>query len=100
MLGQGVADDLAQGVRSRGDIDEAAGQFRQFGGYREQREFDEIPGRIEALETEQKRMGAMLSDPELYRTDPQQIAMAQTRFDAIDEELLSVMERWEALGKR
>jgi ATP-binding cassette subfamily F protein uup len=68
--------------------------------YKEQRELDEIPGRIEALETEQKRMGDMLADPELYKTDPKQIAVAQARFDAIDEELLTVMERWETLGKR
>jgi len=68
--------------------------------YKEQRELDEIPGRIEALETEQKRMGDMLADPDLYKTDPKQIAVAQARFDAIDEELLTVMERWETLGKR
>jgi ATP-binding cassette subfamily F protein uup len=68
--------------------------------YKEQRELDEIPGRIEALETEQKRMGEMLADPELYKTDPKQIAVAHARFDAIDEELLAVMERWETLGKR
>ena len=68
--------------------------------YKEQRELDETPGRIEALETEQKRMGEMLADPDLYRTDPKQIAVAQARFDAIDEELLSLMERWEILGKR
>jgi ATP-binding cassette subfamily F protein uup len=68
--------------------------------YKEQRELDEIPGRIEALEAEQKRMGEMLADPELYKTDPKQIAVAQARFDAIDEELLGVMERWETLGKR
>jgi ATP-binding cassette subfamily F protein uup len=68
--------------------------------YKEQRELDETPGRIEALETEQKRMGEMLADPDLYRTDPKQIAVAQARFDAIDEELLTLMERWEILGKR
>jgi ATP-binding cassette subfamily F protein uup len=68
--------------------------------YKEQRELDEIPGRIEALEAEQKRMGEMLADPELYKSDPKQIAVAQARFDAIDEELLGVMERWETLGKR
>jgi len=45
-------------------------------------------------------MGEMLADPDLYRTDPKQIAVAQARFDAIDEELLALMERWELLGKR
>ena len=68
--------------------------------YKEQRELDEIPGRIEALETEQKQMSAHLADVELYKRDTKKIALSQARFDAIDEELLALMGRWELLGKR
>jgi ATP-binding cassette subfamily F protein uup len=68
--------------------------------YKEQRELDELPARIEALETEQKTLGAVLSDAALYASDPARIAAAQARVARIDEELLLALERWEALGSR
>ena len=68
--------------------------------YKEQRELDELPGRIEALEAEQKALAAVLSDAALYTSDPARIAQAQARVEAIDEELLLALERWEALGER
>ncbi|TBO34430.1 ATP-binding cassette domain-containing protein [Aquabacterium lacunae] len=68
--------------------------------YKEQRELDELPGRIAALEAEQKALEALLADPEVYRTDPQRVNEGQKRFEAIDEELLVLLERWEALGNR
>ena len=68
--------------------------------YKEQRELDELPGRIEALEAEQKALGELLSDAALYASDPPRIAQAQARVAAIDEELLQALERWETLGAR
>ena len=66
--------------------------------YKEQREFDELPGRIEALEAEQAKLARLLSDATAYTRDPKGIAAAQTRSALIDDELLAAMERWEALG--
>lgn len=66
-------------------------------GYKEQRELQELPQRIAALEAEQKAVGERLADPALYREAPQEIAVLQARFGAIDEELLRLLERWEAL---
>ena len=66
--------------------------------YKEQREFDELPGRIEALEAEQAKLARLLSDAAAYTRDPKGIAAAQTRSALIDDELLAAMERWEALG--
>jgi ATP-binding cassette subfamily F protein uup len=68
--------------------------------YKEQRELDELPGRIEALEQEQKTLGALLADGAVYATDPSRAAQAQARYAAIDDELLAAMERWEVLGAR
>ena len=68
--------------------------------YREQRELDELPGRIEALEAEQKQHGALLADPEAYAKDPARVAQAQARYAQIDDELLAALERWETLGAR
>jgi ATP-binding cassette subfamily F protein uup len=68
--------------------------------FKEQRELDELPGRIEALETEQAQLSTQLADPEIYKLDPQQVPVMQARFDAIDEELMTLLERWEALSQR
>ena len=68
--------------------------------YKEQRELDELPGRIEALEAEQVTLATLLADAEAYTRDPKGVAAAQARVAKIDDELLSAMERWETLGQR
>ena len=68
--------------------------------YKEQRELDELPGRIEALEAEQVSLAALLADAEAYTRDPKGVATAQARVALIDDELLVAMERWEVLGQR
>ena len=67
-------------------------------GYKEQRELDQLPAQIDALETEQKTLGALLADAAVYTTDPARAAAAQARYTAIDAALMKVLERWEALG--
>ena len=67
-------------------------------GYKEQRELDGLPARIEALEREQKDLAALLASAELYAEDPPRAEAAQMRYAQIDDELLAALERWEALG--
>ena len=67
--------------------------------YKEQRELDELPARIETLEEEQAELNRTLADPDLYRKqDAHSIAGLQARIATIDEELLGLLERWETLG--
>ncbi|WP_348752641.1 ATP-binding cassette domain-containing protein [uncultured Aquincola sp.] len=69
--------------------------------YKEQRELDALPAKIEALEAEQKTLGEQLADPGIYaRETHQKVAELQARYSAIDDELLAALERWEALGAR
>ncbi|MFL6682289.1 MAG: ATP-binding cassette domain-containing protein [Burkholderiaceae bacterium] len=68
--------------------------------YKEQRELDELPGRIEALEAEHKALEAALASNELYAQGRDKIAAAQARFTEVDAQLLAAMERWEELGNR
>ncbi|GAP36066.1 ATP-binding cassette domain-containing protein [Piscinibacter sakaiensis] len=68
--------------------------------YKEQRELDELPGRIEALEAEQAALVALLSEGRIYAEDPARAAAAQARSQQIDTELDAALERWEALGSR
>ena len=69
-------------------------------GYKEQRELDALPARIEALEAEQKDLGALLASADLYAGDPVRADSAQMRYAQIDDELLAALERWESLGTR
>ncbi|WP_457337843.1 ATP-binding cassette domain-containing protein [Rhizobacter sp. P5_C2] len=68
--------------------------------YKEQRELDGLPARIEALETEQKALSALLAGTEIYAGDATKLATAQARFSALEDELLAALTRWEELGAR
>jgi ATP-binding cassette subfamily F protein uup len=68
--------------------------------YKEQRELDALPARIEALEAEQKQIAAEVTNPSLYLTDPQRAATLHARTAQIEEELTAALERWETLGSR
>nr|MBA3625501.1 ABC transporter ATP-binding protein [Methylibium sp.] len=67
-------------------------------GYKEQRELDALPQRIEALEAEQQALLAQLGDADFYGGPPQRVTQAQARAAQIEEELLVALERWEALA--
>ncbi len=66
-------------------------------GYKDQRELDALPGRIEALEAEQAELSARTSDPAFY-TQPQPAqAEVLNRLSAIGDELDAAYARWDAL---
>ena len=67
--------------------------------FKEQRELDDLPRRIEGLEVEQRQLAEQLADPELYRNDAQRSAV-QARYAQIDGELAAALARWEALEMR
>jgi ATP-binding cassette subfamily F protein uup len=66
-------------------------------GFNQARELEAMPAHIQALETEQARLGARLADPALYANPPEEIVKLQRRYAAIDEELTACLERWEEL---
>ena len=66
--------------------------------FKDKRELDELPARIEALETEQKAISARLASGEIYAAEPAAVPVLQARFAEIDEALLAAMERWELLS--
>ncbi len=66
--------------------------------YKDQRELEALPGRIDALESEQRAIAAELADGSLYGRDAQRAASLTSRSAQIDDELLAALERWEALG--
>jgi ATP-binding cassette subfamily F protein uup len=68
--------------------------------FKEQRELDALPARIEALETEQRTLNERLASPTLYTDEPGRVPELHARSQAIEEELMAALERWEVLGSR
>jgi len=66
-------------------------------GFKQARELDEMPARIQALETEQGQLNARLADPLLYSKPASEIRQLQQRHAAIEEELTACLRRWEEL---
>ena len=68
--------------------------------WKEQRELESLPEKIAALEAEQVLLTAKLEDPSLYQRNPPEAQQAAERLAAIDEILLTLLERWEVLESR
>jgi ATP-binding cassette subfamily F protein uup len=66
-------------------------------GYKDQRELETLPGRIDALENEQAGLHARMADPAFYRQPGVEISEAKARLSAIETELEQAYARWEAL---
>ncbi|WP_137918400.1 ribosomal protection-like ABC-F family protein [Hydrogenophaga sp. 2FB] len=66
--------------------------------YKEQREFDALPQRMAALESEQAKIDKELEDGYLFQSDPARAAQLGARHAEVEEEWLLALERWEALG--
>jgi ABC transport system ATP-binding/permease protein len=68
--------------------------------YKEQRELEELPKRIEKLESEQAILSTQLSDPDLYSREREKARLMQDRMAAIERELGDAYRRWEALEQQ
>jgi ATP-binding cassette subfamily F protein uup len=68
--------------------------------YKERREFDELPARIEALETEQADLEARMALAEFYLQPAATITEAVERVEAIRAELDGLYRRWDDLDSR
>ena len=68
--------------------------------WKEQRELEELPARIEALEEEQRALHATLADPAFYRSTGTAVADATTRLQTVEREVGEAYARWEALSER
>jgi ABC transport system ATP-binding/permease protein len=66
--------------------------------FKEQRDLDELPKKIEVLEAEQTAVRAKLADGRIYSSDPAEAQKLTQRDTELDELLLAAMERWESLS--
>jgi len=68
--------------------------------FKEQRELDGLPARIEALEAERDALRVRTTGPEFYKEPADSIARTLARLETIEQELLDVLARWDELDSR
>jgi ATP-binding cassette subfamily F protein uup len=68
--------------------------------YKEQRELEQLPARIEALEAEQKRLQVSVASADFYKRPAAEIHEALSRLEEIETLLLAAYTRWDALDSR
>ncbi len=65
--------------------------------YKEERELEALPSRLEEMEAELEALHQQLGDPALYQKDPSAIPQIQKRLEALEQELKKAYGRWETL---
>jgi ABC transport system ATP-binding/permease protein len=68
--------------------------------YIEQREFDRLPERIEALETEQQNLNAAIVHPDFYKESAENIRQSLARLEELQGELLDAYILWDEFDSR
>ncbi|MCF8178792.1 MAG: ATP-binding cassette domain-containing protein [Sulfuritalea sp.] len=93
----GGADSKQQIKVGAGETAKAKPAARKKLSFKEQRELEQLPDRIAALEAEQADLQARLADPAFYQGPAEPLQQLQIRLAAIDVELDAALLRWETL---
>jgi ATP-binding cassette subfamily F protein uup len=65
--------------------------------FKEQKEFEALPAKIEALESEQAKLVELMGTPEFYKQGAAEINAANAKQTALEAELAAAYQRWEEL---
>ena len=65
--------------------------------YKEQRELESLPERIEVLEAELGQIHQVMADPAFYRKEPAEIIQAKAQLTSLENDLAEAYRRWEEL---
>ena len=65
--------------------------------YKEQRELDQLPGKIEALEKKINELQQQLADPDIYKTQADTAHSLQIELKQNEEQLNTAYQRWQDL---
>ena len=63
----------------------------------QKRELQDLPQKIEALEAEQKKLFAILSDPLFYKKEKDAISGVKADLERVEREIETAYRRWEEL---
>ena len=65
--------------------------------YKDQRELDELPKRLETLEKEFEQCQAQMGEADFYKQDQDKIQKTQKEFESLEKDIAGCYERWELL---
>lgn len=68
--------------------------------YKERRELEELPARIDAVEQEQETLHATLADPSFYKQPNDEISRQTTRLETLSDEVKELYQRLEELMEK
>jgi ABC transport system ATP-binding/permease protein len=91
-----VQSSVAQSAASAAPAAPSAARARRL-SYKDQRELEAMPQKIQGLESEQLELQAQIADPALFKADPARAAAALTRLQALSAEIENAYSRWDAL---
>ena len=66
-------------------------------GYMQKRELDDLPRKLDTLESRQKELYEAMSDPFFYKKDKEEIARMKADLDRLENEIEATYLRWEEL---
>jgi len=82
-----------KGDKKRAKIDEISAKL----SYKDQRELDAFPTKIEAMESEKAEIEARFCDPDYFSNDAEGYQRDQQRLAELEDELSNAYARWEEL---
>jgi ATP-binding cassette subfamily F protein uup len=65
--------------------------------FKEQKELETLPKKIEELDAEQQQIQASLADPVFYRENGKKVVELKARLEALEKEMAAAYKRWEEL---
>ena len=93
---QTASENLGKTIRKKSQPKPKARTSKKM-GYMQQREMQELPQKIEALEAEQKALFAVVSDPMFYKKEKDEIARIHSDIARVEADIEKAYLRWEAL---
>ena len=91
-----VQSTVPQSTASAAPAAPSAARARRL-SYKDQRELEAMPQKIQGLESEQLELQAQVADPALFKADPARAAAVLTRLQALSAEIENAYSRWDAL---
>src|SRR3990167_5475503 len=86
--------------RASAPIEDKRGNGTRKLSYKEQRELEALPGKIESLEAERSQLHKLMGDGGFYKQPGDKITAAIGRLEAITSELEECYARWESLDRK
>jgi ATP-binding cassette subfamily F protein uup len=92
--------EVLQDLTSASPVSSVVASLERKLSYKERRELDALPARIEALEAEQRALNERVADIDFYKEPADAIRTALARVDTLQAELTAAYARWHDLESR